>query len=190
MRNKCFIFSLMAAVVLASCGTFEVKIDQVEGQTSVPIFPSPTPIPTFSPAPIPLSSPTPILDTPRPANSANPDLIVDYMYVEMEGRYGEGCVVPFTPYGIRVVVRNIGETAADTFTVEVNGFRQPVAGGLPAGQWIELHFSGTVNSGQHQAYVDAANEVAESNEDNNTLQFQAPTPSPPPLCTPTSTPVP
>ena len=216
MFKKISLLFLMAAIVLSACGTMEVTIEQTPTPaiptidptkialeieaTSMsafvtqqaapsalqPLF-SETPLASASPQPVSTKPSTPFVSTPPSSNSA--DLIVEYLYLEMEGRHG-GCVTGYTPYGIRVGVKNVGEVESAAFAVDLNGSQQRVEGGLVPGQSIELHFAGTVDSGQYQAYVDAANEVAESNEDNNTLSFQAPTPTPPPLCTPTPTPVP
>ena len=118
-----------------------------------------------------------------------PDLVISLMYLEMEGRHGI-CVEVYTPYGIRVIVENIGSVSAGPFFVDLNGTLQEVKDGLMAGQHVELHFAGTVPSGHYVATADATDQIVESREDNNTLTFFAPTPTPPPLCTPapTSTP--
>jgi subtilase family serine protease len=117
---------------------------------------------------------------------SRPDLTVKTTYLEMEGRQGN-CVEAYTPYEIRVVVENIGQADADSFSVELNGAQQRVDEGLPAGQTIVLHFPGTVPSGRYEAFVDTADEVSEKREDNNSLQYLAPTPTPPVLCTATPT---
>ena len=118
-----------------------------------------------------------------------PDLIIKLMYLEMEGRQSN-CVESYTPYGIRVLVENIGSTSAGPFVVDLNGTRQQVDEGLAAGQFIELHFKGTTPSGQYEAFADVTNQVIEHQEDNNSLSFLAPTPTPPPLCTAIPTPTP
>jgi hypothetical protein len=150
-----------------------------------------TPTPHLSPSSLPpvlaTDTASPADLTAAPSGSARlPDLVVESLYLEMEGRQG-GCVRAYTPYGIRVRVRNTGPLSSGPFMVDLNGVRQRMEGELSAGQFIELHFPGTVESGRYLAYVDAAGEVAERAEDNNTLSFQAPTPTPPPLCTPTPT---
>ena len=108
------------------------------------------------------------------------------MYLEMEGRHGN-CVGAYSPYGIRVVVENTGSTGAGPFLVYLNGTLQEVKDGLMAGWHVELHFAGTIPSGRYAATADAADQIVESQEDNNTLTFFAPTPTPPLLCTPTPT---
>ena len=130
---------------------------------------------------------TTAVSTPEPAPM--PDLIIKLMYLEMEGRQSN-CVEAYTPYGIRVVVENIGLASAGPFVVDLNGTRQQVEGGLAAGKSIELHFTGTTPSGQYEAFADATDQVVEDQEDNNSLSFLAPTPTPPLLCTATSTPIP
>ena len=126
--------------------------------------------------------------SPSAANTptvARPDLVVQSMYLEMADRHGLACVAAFSPYGIRVVVQNVGVTASGQFEVELNGAIQTVNAGLDAGQDIELHFPGTIPSGQYTARVDPANLAPEEDEGNNAATFTAPTPTPPPLCTPT-----
>jgi subtilase family serine protease len=119
-----------------------------------------------------------------PAPAYLPDLIIKLIYLEMEGRRGN-CVGTYTPYGMRVLVENIGSAGAGPFVVDLNGARQQVDGGLTAGQFIELHFTGTAPGGRYEAHADATNQVVEYREDNNSLSFLAPTPTPPPLCTAT-----
>jgi hypothetical protein len=118
------------------------------------------------------------------ASASLPDLIIKLIYLEMEGRQSN-CVGAYTPYGIRVLIENIGSSGAGTFVVVLNGARQQVGGGLAAGQFIELHFTGTAPGGRYEAHADATNQVVEYREDNNSLSFLAPTPTPPPLCTAT-----
>ncbi len=130
-------------------------------------------------------SPTHIIVT-TSASVLLPDLIIKFMYLEMEGRHAN-CVEAYSPYGIRVLVENIGLASAGPFIVDMNGMRQQVDTGLAAGQRIEFHFAGTTPSGQYEAFADVTNQVVESDEYNNILSFIAPTPTPPLLCTPTLT---
>ena len=117
---------------------------------------------------------------------SQPDLIIHFMYLEMEGRQGH-CVNAYSPYGIRVQIKNIGTSTSGPFQIDLNGVVQEVKDGLQAGQSIELHFAGTIPRGQYEATADVTNQVVESREDNNTSSFHAPTPTPPPLCVLTAT---
>lgn len=133
----------------------------------------------------PTSIPTTSEPSPPSTSGPEPDLIVEFMYLEMKGRQGP-CVDAYSPYGIRVQVKNIGADAGP-FQVELNGVRQEVRDGLREGQSIELHFAGTIPSGQYAATADVTDQVDESREDNNMSSYQAPTPTPPPLCVPAAT---
>ncbi len=148
------------------------------------LTPSPSVQPTNKNTPIP--SATVVVTT--LGNTSLPDLIVKFVYLEMEGRQSN-CVESYTPYEIRVLVQNIGSASAGAFVVDLNSTRQQVEG-LAADQVIVLHFAGTIPSGQYEATADPINQVAEREENNNTLSFLAPTPTPPPLCPATSTPTP
>ncbi len=118
--------------------------------------------------------------------TSQPDLIINSMYLEMEGRQGN-CINAYSPYGIRVQIKNIGSANTGPFFVDLNGILQEVKNGLLVGQSIELHFAGTISSGQYEATADVTNQVVESREENNTLSYLAPTPTPPPLCAATVT---
>ena len=119
-----------------------------------------------------------------------PDLIIKGMYLEMEGRQSN-CVEAYSTYGIVVLVENIGLASAGAFEVDMNGARLQVDSGLvAAGQVIKLFFVGTTPSGRYEAFADTTNQVVEQQEDNNTLSFLAPTPTPPLLCTATPTSIP
>jgi len=111
-----------------------------------------------------------------------PDLTISNMYVEMEGRQHNECIEEYTPYGIRVIVQNIGDEDAGPFFVHVNAISTVITMGLPAGESIELHFHGTDPSGQYSATVDMDGEIQEISEENNTQSYIAPTPTPPILC--------
>jgi hypothetical protein len=110
--------------------------------------------------------------------------MIKFMYLEMEGRYGN-CVDAFSSYGIRVVIENVGSANSGPFLVDVNGNRLTVDNGLKIGESIELHFPGTTPDGRYEGSADITNLVIEEHEDNNTFSFLAPTPTPPPLCSPT-----
>ena len=159
-----------------------------------------TDIPTSAPtvAPIPSLTLT-ATDTVPPTHTvvattlvltSLPDLIIKGMYLEMEGRHAN-CVEAYSTYGIVVLVENIGLASAGAFVVDMNGARLQVDSGLvAAGQVIRLFFVGTTPSGRYEAFADTTNQVVEQQEDNNTLSFLAPTPTPPLLCTATPTSIP
>jgi hypothetical protein len=133
------------------------------------------------PTPSPLASPTSTSERP-----SQPDLTIKFMYLEMEGRQGN-CVNAYSTYGIRAQIENVGSANAGPFVVDLNGDSLEVDSGLMAGQSIVLFFAGTTPSGNYEAIVDVTNQVIESREDNNTLSYIAPTPTPPLVCTPTPT---
>lgn len=96
-----------------------------------------------------------------------------------------------------ITVRNQGNAAASAFTVRLQdqgGTEQRTVSSLAAGASTVVTFSRRLNTGADtiSVTVDAANQVAESNENNNTTQFQvrgqtpAP-PSPPPSQAPQGT---
>jgi CARDB len=126
----------------------------------------------------PLSS----LSTPTPSAEAMPDLLIANIYLEMQGRRGY-CVDSYTPYEIRVVVRNASDAPASAFQVALNSQQQLIPQGLPAGQSTELHFTLTASDGQYEAVADPGNQVRERDESNNRAAYQAVTPTPPMLCT-------
>lgn len=115
---------------------------------------------------------------------ARPDLALLSISLEMADRHGGSCVEAISPYGIRIGVGNEGSTASGPFEVELDGIVQVVAIGLNPGETVELHFPGTVASGRYVARLDPSDRIAEEDEANNDTAFIAPTPSPPPICTP------
>ena len=109
------------------------------------------PLPLVNPGVSESSTPSLLL----PSESATglpsqPDLVISLMYLEMEGRHGN-CVEAYMPYGIRVIVENLGSASAGPFFVNMNGTLQEVKDGLKAGQHVELHFAGTIPSGSYAA---------------------------------------
>ena len=82
---------------------------------------------------------------------------------------------------------NVSQANAGAFAVDVNGGHQAaVSSGLAAGATTSV-WIGHYLPGQNTATVDAGLEVAESNENNNSLTQQLPIPTLPPTCTPTAT---
>ena len=89
-----------------------------------------------------------------------------------------------------MLVENIGLASAGPFVVDLNNTGQQVDEGLAAGQQIQLHFTGTTRCGRYEVSADSMNQIVEREENNTTLTFQAPTLTPPLLCTATPTPTP
>lgn len=113
------------------------------------------------------------------------DLVISRLGIEQERP--ASCQENNNPLGVRVEVRNNGTAAAGSFVISVNGNQQTVNGLAPNAS-TSVFFGGLVPSGEPTiATVDAANQVAESNEDNNTLEQFLPIPTPLPPCTPTPT---
>jgi hypothetical protein len=95
-----------------------------------------------------------------------------------------------TNLGTYVTVQNIGQANAGAFTVTLNNsLSLRVAAGLTASNSVTLWFPTQAFS--TTATADSGNEIAESNELNNTLAQILPIPTLPPPCktaTPTRTP--
>jgi hypothetical protein len=138
--------------------------------------PSMTPSGTVSITPSLTSTPTP--------SQLLPDLAIDTVRIELQVI---SCLSPGNPLGVRVFFDNIGQVAAGSFVVNVNGATQTVSG-LPANAGQALFFPGVVN--QVTVTLDSTNLVAESNETNNTFSGMLPVPTAPLPCTPTFTPSP
>jgi hypothetical protein len=111
-----------------------------------------------------------------------PDLVVRYVKIELET--GGGCDFTSTQLGTTVIVENVGGRDAGPFVVEVNGSQQSVEAGLAAGQTVSLWFEGYASGGETQVIVDAASQVVESDEGNNTFAQMVPIPTLPATCTP------
>jgi alpha-tubulin suppressor-like RCC1 family protein len=174
------LFALVACLLAACAGTLEVTID----------LPPPSAVPTggaletaaFTQAAFEEMEEVSGVST---LTSAAPDLTIASMYLESEGRRGD-CWTGEYLYGVRVVVRNAGDRNATVpFIVELDDLQYVVEGGLSAGNSVELHFPGMSYRGRYLAFVDVTHQVVERDENNNTLLYDAPTPSPPPPCTAT-----
>ena len=131
------------------------------------------------------SIPTPTLLPTKGPSQSLPDLIVKYAQIELES--GGNCDVSSTELGVRVEIENVGGAGAGPFVVEANGVRQAVPEGLAAGEGLRLWFTGYVYDSENSIIVDAASQVQESDEDNNSFSERLPIPTPPPTCTPSAT---
>ena len=139
------------------------------------------------------ASATPSLTPSTTALTSLPDLVVTYVFVEMDTRFGVGgCAISYTPLGVGVIVGNVGPSDAGPFVIDLNGTQQAVQAGLAASHSLKVHFPGTAAGGAYAATVDVANQVVESNEGNNSALVLVGTPTPPRLCTvtPGGTPTP
>ena len=129
-------------------------------------------------------SPTPTI-TPTPPAGALPDLRVTYMKVELQT--GGGCYLPPAVLGVRVTVANLGAANAGGFVVWLDGAEQRLDQGLAAGTSANLWFTGHDQFTTTKAIVDYWNEVAESDESNNTREEWLAVPTLPAPCTATPT---
>jgi hypothetical protein len=107
-----------------------------------------------------------------------PDLAITGVEVYMQG-YTGGCVSQYGALVTRVCVKNQGAGSAGAFVVQAGALSWQVDG-LAAEQERCLESEGSASG---QVMVDANNQVAESNEENNVTYI--PVPTPPPVCTPT-----
>jgi hypothetical protein len=135
---------------------------------------------------IPLLSASMATVTPVPtqvpiASQPLPDLAVKHIQIELES--GGDCDYASTQLGARVVIENAGGADAGPFAVDANGSQQAVPEGLASGQTVSLWFTDYVHDGENTVIVDAASQVEESNEANNTLSQRLPIPTLPPTCT-------
>jgi hypothetical protein len=112
-----------------------------------------------------------------------PDLAITHAQIELET--GGSCDYTSTALGIRVWLENVGTADAGAFAVELNGIQQVIAEGLAAGQTTTVWFEGYIN-GENIVLVDAADQIQEAREDNNSLSQRLPVPTLPPTCTPPS----
>jgi photosystem II stability/assembly factor-like uncharacterized protein len=110
-----------------------------------------------------------------------PDLTITGMSIRLQN---PSCLLPGDPLGVSLGIQNIGQAAAGTFTVNVNGLQQTVET-LGVGETLPLFFPNSTNP--VTATVDSSGAVTESNENNNSRSEMVPVPTPPLPC-PTNTP--
>ena len=165
--------------------------------------PTPTPVPTDTPTPVPTDTPTPVptatplpTSTPTPEPTRTPVFLPDLVVEDIQYEFGQRptCRVspddPETaPTSYRVVVRNHGNADSGSFVVDANSLGGVTVESLAVGGIAVVEIMG-IGSGDNTVTVDAASQVQESNEVNNTAQFKLviPPQEPIPLCTPTPTP--
>lgn len=111
-----------------------------------------------------------------------PDLLVTGMHIELQNT---SCFNPGDTMGVRVWVKNNGNSISPQFVVRVNGVDQTTNSFLGIGETTILFFPGYMNP--VTAVVDPAGVIQESNENNNTRSEMVPVPTPPlPCVTPAS----
>ena len=122
-----------------------------------------------------------------------PDLVVSKIYLGMQGvptNWME-CVPNYGPFEIRALIQNRGEASAYNISlIELSTGANLTIGELAAGQGMELYFPLASPNATYNVTVDPQNTIPESNESNNTFSYLAITPTPPALCTPSSTSLP
>lgn len=139
----------------------------------------PTPTTTVSPA---LPTGTAELAN-RP--SALPDLLVSYVNIAMQGVPIDTtkCVPAYTSYEVRIIIENRGTAPATNILVQESstGYMLQIDE-LFAGQKVEVNIPLSSPNGAYHIYVDPENLIPETDEDNNTAEYIAITPTPPILC--------
>jgi len=110
-----------------------------------------------------------------------PDLSITGMSIRLQN---PSCFFPGDPLGVSLEIKNIGQAAAGTFTVNVNGLQQTVET-LGIGETLSLFFPNSNNP--VTAMVDSSGAITESDENNNSRSEMVPVPTPPLPC-PTNTP--
>ncbi len=112
------------------------------------------------------------------SSTGQPDLMVSEAYASM--MLSGACLEEYGPITTKICVANQGDVPAGAFTLEVSDGTRWALPELEVGE--VACFNSNVNLSGMAVTVDAANEVAESNEENNTTNI--PVPTPPVLCTP------
>jgi hypothetical protein len=117
----------------------------------------------------------------RPVPQSLPDLTIEGMSIRLQN---PSCLLPGDPLGVSLGIKNIGQAAAGTFTVNVNGLQQTVET-LGAGEALPLFFQ--TSSNPVMAIVDSSGAITEIDENNNSRSEMVPVPTQPLPC-PTDTP--
>jgi len=109
-------------------------------------------------------------------SSQLPDLMITGMSIRLQN---PSCLLPGDPLGLSVGIKNVGQAAAGTFTVTVNGLQQVVET-LGAGESLSLFFLSSANP--VTATVDTSGAITESDESNNSRSEMVPVPTAPLPC--------
>ncbi len=118
---------------------------------------------------------------PSPVPQLLPDLTITGMSIRLQN---PSCLMPGDLLGVSVDVKNLGQAAAGTFTVTVNGLQQVVET-LGAGESLSLFFLSSANP--VSATVDTSGAITESDESNNSRSEMVAVPTASLPC-PTNTP--
>jgi PLAT/LH2 domain-containing protein/CARDB protein len=114
------------------------------------VTPTPTPTPTPSPTPTPTATPTP---TPTQPPGNKPDLVITDFNTST------------------ITVKNQGAGTAGAFSVTATSYPAMRSQGLAAGASQTFSSGHGCTFGPHHAVVDSADEVKESDENNNTADI-------------------
>ena len=134
--------------------------------------------------------PTPAAPTPIPATYTPrlPDLAIEQVEVQAIEPPDGDCTPPANSLRSAVTVANRGSAVAGEFTVQVDGYEQPVGSGLSPGETLTLIFPFTTT--RPQIHIDTFGQVAESREADNLFTATLTQPELPAICRQTPTPVP
>ena len=118
-------------------------------------------------------------DDPTPSGvvqGGSPDLVISTGHAGME--VTGGCLDEYGPITSKICVENRGNASAGTFLLGVSDGTNWTVNGLNPGETV--CFESELDLSAATVTADANNEVAESNENNNT--WTIPVPTPPALC--------
>lgn len=144
-------------------------LDPTDGPATPTLTPAPvtiTPSPTWTPSATTTSPPGNLPDLAIPFTPA-----ITYENV--------GCFVPGTVLGTRITIRNAGTANAGSFVININGTQQLINGLVAGGDfsvWVPNYTNPTT------VVLDVTNQVAETNETNNTFNGNVPIPTQPAPC--------
>jgi len=129
-----------------------------------------------------ISSLTPELPTLTPLATRTlrqlPDLIIRSVSVDLEKT--NICEEASTNLWTYVQIENRGKASASSFIIDVNGMTKQIEAGLGAGKVINIAFP--FYQSQTVVFIDALNQVFESDENNNKVSEYLPTPALSPKC--------
>ena len=126
----------------------------------------------------------------RVPGAGQADLVIGRVYINIRG-YTGGCASSYGPIVVTACVVNQGDRDAGAFDLSVNGVANWGADGVAAGDTLCIETKETPFLFiPFEIVADSGQEVAESDETNNTWEGILPLPTAPVLCTATPTPAP